>query len=58
VIRRLLALVAALTLVAGLATLTAISLRPSPKTARANCAVIVQMSPHYLCWGPNGLAWV
>ena len=57
-IRRLVAVVAALTLVAGLATLTAVSLRPSPKTASANCAVIVQVAPHYLCWGPNGIAWV
>lgn len=57
-IRRLLALVVVLTLVAGLATVTAARLRPAHKATSANCAVILYMSPHYLCWGPNGLAWV
>jgi hypothetical protein len=58
VIRRVLAVVAALTLVAGLVTLAAVRLRPQPKTASANCALIVHLAPHYLCWGPNGLIWV
>jgi hypothetical protein len=58
VIRRLIAVVAALTLVAGLVTLAAVRLRPQPKSASANCAVIVQLAPHYLCWGPDGLIWV
>ena len=57
-IRRLVAVVAALTLAAGLVTLAAVRLRPQPKSASANCALIVYVAPHYLCWGPDGIIWV